>query len=311
MRPSLSLASQQSFTGVNLAARASAPLRVARLVTGDEAEALKFLSARPLHTVIMSGLICDNGLESPYNRGYFYGCRAAHGELIGLVLVGHVTLFEARRTDALLALARSVPVTRSFYTILGETKGVRLFCRHHAQLVDAELRVRRDQFMVLRESPVSHEPVSELKLATLAQLEHVMSANAEMAERECGLNPLRVDAEGFRARTARHIKQGRIWVWLKNDRLVFKVDVASETPEAVYLEGLYVDPAERGQGYAPRCLSRLSRLMLERERVLCLLVEEENATAKALYRHLGFEVHCTYDRVTLTRSLSSGEGRLQ
>jgi hypothetical protein len=35
-----------------------------RLTQEDQQEVLKFLSERPLHTVVMAGLIRDNGMES-------------------------------------------------------------------------------------------------------------------------------------------------------------------------------------------------------------------------------------------------------
>jgi ribosomal protein S18 acetylase RimI-like enzyme len=304
MRPQPSPTSRRLGAGLNLAARVPDPLRVARLVEGDEGEALEFLSGRPLRTVIMSGLIRDNGLESPYNRGHFYGCRDGRGDLVGMALVGHVTLFETRRPAALRALARSAPAAPNLNTIIGETRGVRLFCEHHASLVRDRLRIRRDQFMVLCQPPAEGESITDLRVATPAHLDQLVRANAEMVEAACGVNPLRTDPEGFRRRTARHVEQGRVWVWLAGGRLVFKVDVASETPDAVYLEGLYVDPAERGKGHAQKCLAHLSRLLLRRAPVVCLMVEEGNATAQALYRRLGFELHCTYERVTLAPSIN-------
>ncbi|MFL6230152.1 MAG: GNAT family N-acetyltransferase, partial [Pyrinomonadaceae bacterium] len=215
------------------------------------------MSRRPLRNVIMSGLIRDNGLVSPFNRGHFYGCRDARGGLVGVALVGHVTLFEAPRRDALLALARSAPATLHPNTIIGEPGSVRLFCEQHASLAPDGLRCKHEQLLALCRPPADAEPVNDLRVATLAHLELVMGANAEMAEATCGVNPLRADPVGFRIRTARRIEQGRVWVWCKGARLVFKVDVASETPEAIYLEGLYVDPRERGKGHAQKCLSHL------------------------------------------------------
>ena len=40
-----------------------------------DAEVLKFLAQRPIHTITMMSLIHDNGIVSPFNRGTFYGCR--------------------------------------------------------------------------------------------------------------------------------------------------------------------------------------------------------------------------------------------
>src|SRR5262249_51408065 len=67
----------------------------------DGVEVITFLSARPVETIFMAGLIYDNGLVSSMNRGAFYGCRNAEGRLIGVALIGHATLFETENEAAL------------------------------------------------------------------------------------------------------------------------------------------------------------------------------------------------------------------
>ncbi len=272
---------------------------VTRMLKGEEGEALEFLSARPLNTVIMAGLIRDNGLESSCHRGSFYACRDASGALAGVALVGHVTLFEARHDDALLALAKSARPSHRLHALVGEREGVRLFCEHHAGLAKSSIAVRQEKFLVMRERVAAGERVRDLRRATLAQLPSIVSASAEMAEGATGVNPLLCDPTGFRERTARRIERGRVWAWFEGGRLMFKIDVAAETPEAIYLEGLYVNPGERGRGYGLRCLSQLSNILLRRANALCLMVDEDNAAANALYGRLGFVAHCAYDRVSL------------
>jgi len=88
------------------AAASSAALAAHVLTTGEESEVLSFLSARPVHTVIMASFIRDNGLVSPLNRGTFYGCRDEEGRLVGVALIGHATLVETESDDALAAFAR-------------------------------------------------------------------------------------------------------------------------------------------------------------------------------------------------------------
>src|SRR5690349_16576504 len=65
----------QDFATRNGFAEPSQPTNITELDRSDEAEVMEFLSARPLHTVFMMGLIRDNGLLSPRNRGSFYGSR--------------------------------------------------------------------------------------------------------------------------------------------------------------------------------------------------------------------------------------------
>src|SRR5687768_17407400 len=91
---------------IELPTGASTSLRVQPLGVENEPEVLAFLAGRPAHTVFILGFIHDNGLESPLNRGTFYGYRDGQGRLEGVALIGHVTLVEARTQDALEAFAR-------------------------------------------------------------------------------------------------------------------------------------------------------------------------------------------------------------
>ena len=53
---------------------ASAPVGVELLNDENLDEVLSFLGRHPIQTVGMVGLLHDNGLQSPLNRGAFYGC---------------------------------------------------------------------------------------------------------------------------------------------------------------------------------------------------------------------------------------------
>src|SRR5687767_10304428 len=75
--------------------------RVSELTNENETETLAFLGLRPVHTVVMTSFIRDNGIDSSLNRGRFFGYRNAQGVLEGVALIGHTTLVEAQTDDAL------------------------------------------------------------------------------------------------------------------------------------------------------------------------------------------------------------------
>ncbi|MCA1613875.1 MAG: GNAT family N-acetyltransferase [Acidobacteria bacterium] len=124
-----------------------------------------------------------------------------------------------------------------------------------------------------------------------------------MAFAESGVHPLEIDAEGFRRRCARRIEQGRTWVKTEAGRVVFKAEIQSETERVVYLEGVYVAPEARGLGVGLNCLSQLCRQTLARVPAVCLLVNEENREAHALYRRAGFTQEGVYDTIFLEKEL--------
>src|SRR5712691_4089470 len=88
-----------------LAVAPDAGPRIHPLDDRHKEEVLSFLGIRPLNTFIMSSWIHDNGLDSAFNRGTFYGYRNAHRRLEGVALIGHITLFETEIDSALAAFA--------------------------------------------------------------------------------------------------------------------------------------------------------------------------------------------------------------
>lgn len=273
-------------------------LTVHTLSAEHQAEVLAFLGERPVHTVFMAGFIRDNGLVSDFNRGTFYGCRDRKGRLQGVALIGHATLVEARE-GALSAFAQLAQYCPSAYMILGEREKVERFWSYYARSGQTPRRACRELLFEQRQPSEVPEPVAGLRLATPDDLEIVLPLYAHMANAESGVNPLEVDAAGFQQRWLRRIEQGRVWVWIEDGRLIFNADIMCDTPDCIYLEGIYVDPHERDKGLGVRCLSQLSRDLLQRAKSLCLLVNEQNERARAFYEKAGYTLCGYYDTIFL------------
>jgi ribosomal protein S18 acetylase RimI-like enzyme len=270
-------------------------ISVARLTAEAQMEVLAFLSARPLHTVALAGFIRDNGLVSPFNRGTFYGCRNGQGELEGVALIGHATLFETRTPRALAAFAECAQSCQHAHMIMGEQQQVEEFWAHYSSAGQAMRLACRELLFELRWPVEAREEINDLRLATPADLDLVMPVQAEMAQAESGVNPLTTDPVGFRQRCLRRIEMGRTWVCVVDGQLLFKAEVFAETPEVNYLEGIWVSPHARGTGLGLRCASQLARNLLQRTRALCLLVNETNTEARSFYQRAGYKLRGIYD----------------
>ncbi|MGB7924346.1 MAG: GNAT family N-acetyltransferase [Pyrinomonadaceae bacterium] len=247
----------------------------------------------------MSGLIRDNGIVSPLNRGTFYAYRNQKGLLEGVALIGHVTLIEASSLDALEAFAMVAQQSRDVHLILAERERAELFWDYYVQGGRDQRLLCRELLFEQRETLQKLEPVSGLRQATLDELEPVMLVQAQMAFDEAGINPMLTDPLGFRLRCARRIEQGRIWVWVEDGKLIFKADILAETPEVNYLEGVWVNPLARGEGYGMRCISQLGRQLLTRTEALTVLVNEHARQAQAFYRKAGYCLRGCYDTIYL------------
>ncbi|HZQ03476.1 MAG TPA: GNAT family N-acetyltransferase [Gaiellaceae bacterium] len=126
-----------------------------------------------------------------------------------------------------------------------------------------------------------------LRAATKDDLELLLPACAAAHEEELGVDPLARDPEGFRWRTRELVEEGRSWVWLDGDVILFKAEASAWTPRAVQLQQVWVDPSVRRRGYGSRALRDLCRLLLATTPVVTLFVRTDNAAAIALYEAIG------------------------
>lgn len=274
-------------------------VQVEVLTEGDKSAVLAFLSERPIQTVILSGWIREYGLESHTPRGTFYGCWNAHGILEGVALIGKATMFEARTSAALSAFAELARQNSSVHLVFAESSALEKFWQSYAgesgqepQLVCRELLYEKEA-----EPLDCAESANSLRRAEARELQQVAAAHAQIILAETGTNPLEKDVDGFYQRCAARIAEGKVWVLMEGRELVFKADAVAETPEAVYVEGLWVNPLYRRKGYGKLCWQALSRALLEGGASLCGFVNEENFSAKAFYERVGCALRARFDKV--------------
>ena len=277
------------------------PVYVKPLTNNERSEVLQFLSHRAIHTVSMMSLIQDNGVEHPFNRGTFYGCRDKNGQLEGVALVGHATLMETVSDRALALLADVAQQCPNTHLIMGEKERVADFWSHYENAGRTQRLACREWLFELTSPLAPLGPASELRPATADELELVMPVQAELAFAESGVNPMHVDPRGFRARCLRRIEQKRTWVVVEDDRLLFKADVISKTSPVVYLEGIWVRDERRNNGTGVRLMNELTHRLLEHTDSICLLVNETNQRAQNFYRKCGFRFRATYETIFLPR----------
>jgi GNAT superfamily N-acetyltransferase len=136
-----------------------------------------------------------------------------------------------------------------------------------------------------------------LRQATVADMQLLLPACAAAHEEEIGVDPLKRDREGFRWRTQAQIDEGRSWIWLEDETILFKAEASAWTPSAVQVQQVWVDPAARGQGNAQRGMRDLCRLLLSHVPHVCLFVRPENAPAIRVYEAIGMRNVLSYRSV--------------
>ena len=102
------------------------------ILTAEEADVvLNFLPKKPAHSAYLAGLIEDNGLVSPLNRGTFYASRNFMAEIQGVALVGHATIIEPTNKESLRELAEVAGNCNSSHLVMCEERWADEFWKHY------------------------------------------------------------------------------------------------------------------------------------------------------------------------------------
>jgi uncharacterized protein len=216
--------------------------------------------------------------------GRFVGLRGDDGELQALCHAG-ANLVPSGEGCAAFA---DTAVRSNSRMIIGEEHAVDDLWAAAGALMPVPRENRPGQpVYTMTTPPPSGE--TALRPATLADLDRLLPACAAAHELELGINPRQRDEDGFRWRVRSQIEDGRSWIWLEDDVILFKAEASAWTPTTVQIQQVWVDPEARGQGYAKRGLRDLIRLLLDRTPIVTLFVRTDNLPAIRLYDSIGME----------------------
>ena len=252
------------------------------LIEPTRDQVLAFCERSPVERVFLDD-VARRGL------GRFLAVAGADGTLTALCHAGANLVPSG---DGCAAFAAAAGDARS-RMIIGETGAVtELWDAARGVLPDAREDRPHQPVYTIDVPPPAGE--TGLRAATPRDLARLVPACAAAHELELGIDPLARDPDSFRWRTAAQIDEGRSWVWLEGDVVLFKAEASAWTPRAVQIQQVWVDPEARGRGHGARGLRDLCRLLLETTPNVTLFVRSENAPAIALYEAVGMRKALEY-----------------
>lgn len=159
--------------------------------------------------------------------------------------------------------------------------------------------VRADQPLMLidDEARVAADP--HVRLSAPGDLDLLVPACAAMFTAEVGVSPT-VGGAGYayRARIAEIVDECRSFVRIENDVVVFKAEVGAVSAGVCQVQGVWVDPAYRGQRLSEAGLAAVVRLARDRIAAsVCLYVNNYNTAARKAYLAVGFREVGTFATV--------------
>lgn len=263
--------------------------RARQLWASDSSLVAACLEEHPLETVFLRSEIRQGALR----QGAMLGVEHPPGKRIrGVLMHGPVVVPWAPDHRDLDVLARALrPHLAWVQLMVGPSDQIsRLQDQLGTRLPPIRmLRAEQPHYVVDLGSvaPEQTDP-PPLRRARPMDLELLVQAGAAMHLEEVGFDPLQVDPSGYRERMLTLIRRGRLYVWMEGERVAFKAECSSVTPEAVQVQGVWTDPALRRQGRATRAMTTLCHLLLADTQWVTLFVNDFNQTAIRLYERTGF-----------------------
>ena len=132
-----------------------------------------------------------------------------------------------------------------------------------------------------------------------SEVDALYPACVAMYTEEVGVSPeAGGGADLYRARVTQLVAKGWSFARIERDRVVFKAEVAAVSPYACQVQGVYVDPARRGEGLAAAGMAAVVQLALGNiAPVVSLYVNAHNVPARRAYERAGFQQTATFSTI--------------
>jgi len=264
------------------------PLRI--LDDRHRDEALGLCDAEPVTNVFVSARVHACGLNPARLGAQIWG-HYAGGRLTSLCYAGANLVPVAATPDAITAFAdRARAQGRRCSSLVGPEPDVSVLWRLLRPHWGPPRDVRAVQPVLAMSGPPACAPDPLVRRVRREELNILMPACIAMFTEEVGISPTAGDGGAtYRARVSELIRAGRAFARIENGQVIFKAEIGSVTPGACQVQGVWVDPARRGEGLASAGMAAVVR---EAQRsiapVVSLYVNDFNAPARAAYRRVGF-----------------------
>lgn len=135
---------------------------------------------------------------------------------------------------------------------------------------------------------VSADP--RVRPALPSEVDLVLPAAEHMFTAEIGYPPYRGSSRAYRAIIARLVEQRHTYVVVENDRVIFKADLGSVALGCAQIQGVWVQPELRGQGFGTAAMAAvLEQVLAGVAQTATLYVNHYNAPARATYERIGMQ----------------------
>ena len=148
--------------------------------------------------------------------------------------------------------------------------------------------VRPEQPLLAVSEPLACPSDPLVRQVRSDELEIYLPAAIAMFIEEVGVDPRANDGgRGYRHRVASLIAAGRAWAHIEDGQVVFKAEVGSMSARCGQIQGVWVNPEFRGQGFGVTGTAAVAESVMATGRIASLYVNSFNTIARSTYRGWG------------------------
>jgi predicted GNAT family acetyltransferase len=264
------------------------PLRI--LDDRDRDEVLRICDTEPVTNVFIGARVHAVGLNPARLGAQIWG-HYTGGRLTSLCYAGANLVPVAATPEAVAVFAeRARAQGRRCSSLVGPEPPVAELWRRLEPHWGPARDVRAVQPVLAISGPAACPADPLVRRVRPDEINILMPACVAMFTEEVGVSPIGSDGGAtYRARVSELIRAGRAFARIEDGQVIFKAEVGSVTPHACQVQGVWVNPARRGQGLAA---AGMATVVAEAQRsiapVVSLYVNDFNAPARSAYRRAGF-----------------------
>ncbi|MCC3297080.1 GNAT family N-acetyltransferase [Arthrobacter sp. zg-Y916] len=179
---------------------------------------------------------------------------------------------------------------RRFSSLFGPAEAVLSLWSELRHTSPRPFDVRADQPLLEISAASDVPPAPGLRKARPSDLDRLLPACTAMFEEEVGYSPVAGGSRHYRQRVLSLIQKGHSLVEFDpSGDVIFKAELGTVSSSAVQVQGVWMNPAYRGQGLSAGYMSAVVRYAQELAPVTSLYVNHYNAPARATYESVGFK----------------------
>jgi predicted GNAT family acetyltransferase len=271
-----------------------APVRV--LDDRDLSLVRELLDADPISNVFVAARVEAAGLD-PWRLGAEMWGHVGAGPVRGLCYSGANLVPAGADADAIAAFAdRARRQGRRCSSIVGPEEMVAPLWRALEPAWGGARDVRPNQPLMAIDEPALAEPDPAVRRVRPSEVDVLLPASIAMFTEEVGVSPVAADGGAlYRARVSELVRGGRSFARIEDGRVVFKAEVGAATDKVCQIQGVWVDPARRGEGLSVAGMAAVVELCRASiAPIVSLYVNDFNLPARRCYERVGFATVGTF-----------------